>query len=341
LTKRLNNMTQTYNLQAVRRLLTAAFSADEIAALALDLFYPVYDDFASGMSKGDRVLRIVDYAARHGRIPDLLAYVEKQNPRQYGRFAPELAPIPLAEPPGRQADAAPAWQQRRLADIQDHLQREYDLLKAYEAQLQTEDDPRRLLRIQREIERQREAIGRYQREMGELTAVAAAQSPTAVRQVEESFATINQKLDALSQQMADGHAAIRDDLAVQRQAIVDRVDLRYAQTIQRVADQLDGQQLQMIALLQTAVNQQQLAQTEAQTVNQQTQAALLALRQAQPDAAQWQTMLDLLEQAAGWEQKVKLALPLIPGLLSFESEIKLDALPPLNQTWRRLVAQFR
>ena len=209
------------------------------------------------------------------------------------------------------------------------------------------DDPRRKLRNEREINRQKEAIKRYQQEMAELKA-AMSESPAANQPEQAELASLNQKVEGLSQQIAEterrltaGQTAIRDDLAAQRQAIIDRVDLRYRETMRWMTNRLDGQQLQMIELLQTAVNQQQLAQTEAQTLNQQTQVALLALRQAQPDAAQWQNMLDLLEQAAGWEQKVKLALPLIPGILSFESEIKLDALPPLNQTWRRLVAKFR
>ena len=82
-------MTQ-YNLAAIRELLAAAFSSGEIDTLAFDLFQEVYRNFTSGMINSAKINMIVSHASEKGRIPPLLAYVEKNNPYQYQRFAPQL-----------------------------------------------------------------------------------------------------------------------------------------------------------------------------------------------------------------------------------------------------------
>jgi internalin A len=106
---------------------------------------------------------------------------------------------------------------------------------------------------------------------------------------------------------------------------------------------LDADQMELVALLQDAADQHQLDRLEAEELIRLTQQALVTLhrlRRGQPDADQWETVLTLLQRDAGWEQKVKLTLPLIPGLLSVESEAKVDVLGALRAAWQRLVARL-
>ena len=67
---------------------------------------------------------------------------------------------------------------------------------------------------------------------------------------------------------------------------------------------------------------------------------LTHLRQNQPDADQWQSILTLLERDASWEQKLKFSLPIFP-FLSFESEVKVDVLDALKEGWQRLARRVR
>jgi hypothetical protein len=67
---------ESYNLAAVRGLLDAALNTSEIDTLAFDLFQPVYREFAPSMAKAQKIQAIVGHAEQHGRIPNLLAYVE-------------------------------------------------------------------------------------------------------------------------------------------------------------------------------------------------------------------------------------------------------------------------
>jgi hypothetical protein len=79
-----------WNTSVIRDLLSAAFSDEEITTLCFDHFRTVYEDFASGMSKGQKNQRLLDYCERQDQIEKLLAQVQKRNPNQYARFEPQL-----------------------------------------------------------------------------------------------------------------------------------------------------------------------------------------------------------------------------------------------------------
>ncbi|MCX6029372.1 MAG: hypothetical protein NT169_08720 [Chloroflexi bacterium] len=78
------------NTAARRDLLNAAFNDDELMTFCYDYFRPVYDDFASGMSKGQKIQRLLDFCERQEQVEHLLAVVRKANPKQYQRFAGQL-----------------------------------------------------------------------------------------------------------------------------------------------------------------------------------------------------------------------------------------------------------
>jgi hypothetical protein len=80
----------TWNAAALRDLLTAAFNDEELTTLSFDSFRPVYEDFASGMSKGQKIQRLLDYCLRREQVEDLLAAVRETNPAQYRRYESSL-----------------------------------------------------------------------------------------------------------------------------------------------------------------------------------------------------------------------------------------------------------
>ena len=80
----------TFNTAAVRELLMAAFSDEELMTFCFDNFRPVYEEFATGMSRTQKVQRLVETCDRRGEMVGLLARVERANLYQYGRFAERL-----------------------------------------------------------------------------------------------------------------------------------------------------------------------------------------------------------------------------------------------------------
>jgi formylglycine-generating enzyme required for sulfatase activity len=78
------------NLATIRKLVSAAFNDDELKAFCFDHFPDVYQDFTAGQTQGQRVQLLLDFAARQGQIPRLLAAIAQANPHQYERFEGEL-----------------------------------------------------------------------------------------------------------------------------------------------------------------------------------------------------------------------------------------------------------
>ena len=83
-------MSEKINQGKVMDMLTNAFSTSEIDTLAFDLFPQIYGDFAGGMSKIERIRTIVQFAVNQGQVEAILKYVQRHNPYQYNRFAPDI-----------------------------------------------------------------------------------------------------------------------------------------------------------------------------------------------------------------------------------------------------------
>lgn len=116
-----------YNLHTIRELLGDAFSSGEITTLAFDLFHDVYQDFAAGMTRSQKIEMLVNHANQKGKIPELLAYVQRQNVYQYGRFEDQLksqsAPSESTSPPAK----TPKVSLRRLKREKANLETQWTL----------------------------------------------------------------------------------------------------------------------------------------------------------------------------------------------------------------------
>jgi len=82
---------QWYNTAAIRELLTAALSDEELTTLCYDYFRPVHDRFSAGQSRSAKTQLLIEYCERHGEFPRLLTEVNRINPRQYQQFIAQQA----------------------------------------------------------------------------------------------------------------------------------------------------------------------------------------------------------------------------------------------------------
>jgi len=90
----------------LRQYLTAAYGDEELGALCADYFRAVYEDFATGMSKGQKIQRLLDYCEHRDLLANLAAALERDRPDQFRpRFAataaPRVAPPPVNRDPRR------------------------------------------------------------------------------------------------------------------------------------------------------------------------------------------------------------------------------------------------
>ena len=119
---------QDCNFSAIRELLMAAFTAEELRRFCHDrpTFQPITNRFGPGHGLDDMVDEVITYCETYLTFPELLDEIQRANPRQYERFAarilPASAPAGAPEPDLRGA----------MVEIQRHLE---DTGTAFNAQL--------------------------------------------------------------------------------------------------------------------------------------------------------------------------------------------------------------
>lgn len=338
-------MSQTYNLTTVRKMLSAAFGASGISTAAFDISRSVYDNFTTGMTKDQKVRMLVDHAYEQGKLDTVVTYIKKNNEYQFNRFKSELfEPPPSREPTG---NVLKKIDHQRLKDINRNIDTHAKLLAQYEANLILESDPRRMAAIEANIEREKEALTKAKQEIIELQNQAWAGSTADVESVQQQLADMNEKLDGLSDQLTSTkdqlvgeHQYTRDTLYANHEEILAKIGREHAQTLKTLVAKLDENQTKNVTLLLDIVDRQEIAQWEGQQLTMLAQQAMMQLQQLnEGGTAETQKILAILEGDTDWSQKLKLCLPIVPGLVSFESEVSGDLKNTLKEVWQRLTSK--
>lgn len=97
-----------YNTALIRDLLNAALADESLNLLCYDHFRPVYDQFATGMSRTDKIQRLIEHCERHEQLELLLNHIQRLTPSQYAKYveqgllpqppAPSTPPTPATNP---------------------------------------------------------------------------------------------------------------------------------------------------------------------------------------------------------------------------------------------------
>ena len=84
----------------IRKFLTELFNDEELTTLCYDYFRDVYLDFALGMSKGQKIQRLIEYCGHREAIPNLLAAMAAERATLYAaRFGAPVEAVSAAEQP--------------------------------------------------------------------------------------------------------------------------------------------------------------------------------------------------------------------------------------------------
>ena len=63
-----------FNTAVIRELLSSGFNDEELRTLSYDHFRPVYEEFTTGMTKGEMIQLLLDYAGRRDEISEPAGY---------------------------------------------------------------------------------------------------------------------------------------------------------------------------------------------------------------------------------------------------------------------------
>ena len=83
-----------YDTSAIRKLLTAVFDDEELKIFCYDRFRPVYNKFASEISRLWKIQMLIDYCEKHNQFDKLLSQVRDINPEQHNKFISSIKPPP-------------------------------------------------------------------------------------------------------------------------------------------------------------------------------------------------------------------------------------------------------
>jgi len=232
----------------------------------------------------------------------------------------------------------------RLQHLADNIRQDLALLKDYEDTLRYEDDPRRRARYRREIEQLRDSATRYQQQYDELRMQVTGEPPQALQDIATQLYQMDAKLDVL----LAGQVAIRNELTDLRQAVLAHFDASEQTIIAALVERLDQSQVATVQSVLDAIEVEDVSERELQEALVAVQNALVEIRQrgaAFPDptlVGGAERLLEVVEAPVlDVKHKLKISVPLILPILSYEGEVELKSGLNLEAAWQRLVAKVR
>ncbi len=224
----------------------------------------------------------------------------------------------------------------RLRDLAENIANDLALLKEYEEALRCEDDPGRIAKYRRNIGRLRESASLYKQEHTNLTIQLAGTRTIELHDAGLHLQQMNQKLDAV----LDGQKAINTDLYNLRQALLSRYDSGERRIINSIAERLDQNQVQVAQAVLDALEHDKLEGTEITLVTQAVEHKLAELQRQGIALPEQQGIADAFSAPQmNVKHKLKLSIPLIPLLLSYEGEVEVVSGLNLESAWKSLVGK--
>jgi hypothetical protein len=227
-----------------------------------------------------------------------------------------------------------------LTHLQDNIEQDLALRKQYEDTLRYEDEPRRIAKYQREIERLHESAKRYQQELDELRKQVGGSEITVQTQV------INAQLQQMDTKLTilmNGQVAISEDLERLRRLLLSRYEIGEQTVIDAITRQLNQSQLVSMEAILDALEANQMPEAEMRHILEGTQQMLTALQQRGIALPPSQQALAEVINAPGLDtkHKLKVCVPIIPFLLDYEGELELGTGINLKAAWQELMLRFK
>jgi hypothetical protein len=222
----------------------------------------------------------------------------------------------------------------RIEHLKDNVSQDFKLLKEYEDLQRLEEDPRRRARNQRAIEQLRESAGRYQQEYEELQRQAMGEPPADRQRAEDQLQEIKSML-----------AEIQSELRGMRLDLIALFDASERRIIGSVIDKLDQSQLAATKSIIEAMEADRVKEGDLKEALRAVQQALSEiLEQPQrhdPKMVGQATSLSkaLDDPKLDSAHKLKLSVPIIPFILSYEGVVELKGGLNLRSAWNALKAK--
>ncbi|MCK5014980.1 MAG: hypothetical protein KAS66_14305 [Candidatus Omnitrophica bacterium] len=218
-------------------------------------------------------------------------------------------------------------------DLADNIRKDMDLLKEYEDQLRYENDPRRMKQYRMEIERQRESLSCYQQEYKELQREVTGKMPVGMGEITDMLQQIDTKLNTIQGSQKDLLARFDDSEQLIISTIVHRLDQTHSAAVRSILDVIEADRVSK-SDLQGTLNAVQEALSEIKKNGSGEYDPQLVREAGVLSEVVDDPKLDVAH-------KLKLSVPIIPLILSYETELGLKSGLNLKAAWNGLKARVR
>jgi len=303
------------------------------------------------ISSGDEHQIDADLAAI---ADEVAAIIESKTPITPLETSPTTAPEKISIPQLQSTNSnlsghemSPKTSQPEMLRIQhlaDNIQKDLDMLKEYEDILRLEEDPRRRAKYRREIEQLRESATSYKREYDELQIQITGKPSVTMQNVEVQLQQMDTKLNTL----LVGQKTIQDNLVNLRKTVLARFDANEQTIITTIVDRLDQEQLVNAEAVLDSIATRQFAEDELHELLVVVRETLNEIRQKETflsdshltsEIENLSAVVDAPKLAAS--HKLKITIPIIPFILSYEGALALKSGMNLKSAWRRLLSKVR
>jgi hypothetical protein len=224
----------------------------------------------------------------------------------------------------------------RLIDLEDHVKQDLELLKKYEDALRYEDDPRRSTRYQNEINKLKTSSDRYSREYQELQPLLKQQPYLEIDSLINQLDIIQDGINKLRM----GQRIIFSNINSLRASVLSKFDNTEQNIISTVLSKIDDSELSIVNLIIDAIDKSQLSDIEGSQINSITEAVNKIQIDDLPVEAK--NIIELLKSPElDNKHKLILTIPIVPMILSYESEIEIGSGINIGQAWRMLSKRFK
>jgi len=232
----------------------------------------------------------------------------------------------------------PSYLTRRLKDLEDNIKEDSALLKDYEDALRYEDDPRRQVKYNREIEKLRESANRYQQEYDRLHQQITGESTVQMHSVAIQLEEVNNRLDRLSA----GQKAIYGNINHLRQGLLAHYEAGEKNIISAITYQLNESQINTISALLDAIEANKVSDAEMQNILPSIQEGLSILQQRGITLTDSQEEIVQVINAPqmDFKHRLKIAVPIIPFILDYEGELELGTGINLKEALKQFRARL-
>lgn len=320
----------------------AAFAADPTGASGKLITVLVRACELDGLLAQIAYIRLVGLDEEQARQA-LLAGVprERQKPDVTPSFPgvaeqlePPRTPFPGPPNPSRRTTLTPR-QQQRFQQLSDHVRKDQELLAEYEDALRYEINPTLRVKYRREIEQLKQTIQRRIEEYNRLGNDVGSQHNDRLIEMGTELRQIDAKVDTL----LAGQSRLRDDVRTLRVTIVQRFDAAEARIVTAIVSHLGVSQLESVERVLAAVEARRIDEAELRQTLDAVAMALAELEQlAAPDMAEevGKAVQLIKDPSVNLAHRLKVAISIIPLVLSYETAIEVKGGLNLGAIWDRL-----